>query len=65
MDAHKIPPQLVINWDQAGVNWFHRPTWILKQEGVERVEISGLNDKHQALTNYASIILGIIGSPKH
>ena len=47
--AHKIPSQLVINWDQAGVKLVPSSNWTLEQEGRERVEITGLNDKQPHL----------------
>ena len=49
VDAHKIPSQLVINWDQAGVKLVPSSNWTLEQEGAERVEITGLNDKQPHL----------------
>ena len=35
VDAHKIPSQLVINWDQAGVKLVPSSNWTLEQEGAE------------------------------
>jgi len=55
LDAHKIPSQLVINWDQVGVKVVPSSNWILEQ-GAERVEIAGLNDKHQVTAMLAGTL---------
>ena len=56
LDAHKIPSHLVINWDQAGVKVVPSSNWTLEQEGAERVEIAGLNNKHQVTAMLAGIL---------
>jgi len=58
LDAHNIPSQLVINLDQAGVKVVPSSDWTLEQEGVERVEIAGLNDKHQVTAMLAGTLSG-------
>lgn len=42
-----IPPELVLNWDQTGVNLVPASSWTMKRKGSKRVEIKGLNDKRQ------------------
>ena len=58
VDAHKIPPQLVINWDQAGVKIVPSSNWTLEQEGTARIEIAGLNDKRQVTATLAGSLSG-------
>jgi len=53
LDAHNIPSQFVINWDQAGVKLVPSSNWTLEQEGAERFEIAGLNNKRQATATLA------------
>ena len=47
VDVHLIPPELVINWDQSGIQLLPTSNWTMEQEGAERVEIIALNDKWQ------------------
>ena len=56
MVAHNIPSQLVINWDQAGVKLVPSSNWTLEQEGAERVEIAGLNNKCQDTATLAGTL---------
>ena len=58
VDAHKIPPQFVINWDQAGVKIVPSSNWTLEQEGTARIEIAGLNDKRQVTATLADSLSG-------
>ena len=41
----KIPPELVINWDQTGVNVVPSSQWTQEERGRTRVEIAGAGDK--------------------
>ncbi len=43
----KIPPSLIINWDQTGTHFIPVSQWIMDVKGARRVEIAGLNDKGQ------------------
>ena len=58
VDAHKIPSQLVINWDQAGVKLVPSSNWTLEQQGAEQVEIAGQNDKCQVTATLAGTLSG-------
>ena len=31
--ANKAPPQLIINWDQTGLNVFTASSWTMEEEG--------------------------------
>ena len=43
----KIPPELVINWDQTGVKVVPASQWTMAERGAPRVEIVGEGDKRQ------------------
>jgi hypothetical protein len=47
VEMYKIPPELVINWDQTGINIVPVSQWTMEVEGAERVEITGIDDKRQ------------------
>ena len=36
---YKIPPELVINWDQTGINIVPVSQWTMDVEGAKRVEM--------------------------
>ena len=56
--AHKIPPELVINWDQAGVKLIPSQSWTMEEQGSTRVEIAGINDKRQITLTLAGSMSG-------
>ena len=41
----EIPPQLIFNWDQTGLNLVPVASWTMELKGSKRVEIKGLDDK--------------------
>ena len=41
----KIPAELVINWDQTGVNVVPASQWTQEEKGSSRVEVAGVGDK--------------------
>ena len=41
----KIPPELVINWDQTGVNVVPSSQWTQEERGSSRVEVAGAGDE--------------------
>ena len=43
----EVPAELVINWDQTGLNHVPVSQLTMKQEGAKRVEIDGKDNKHQ------------------
>ena len=43
----EIPPQLIFNWDQTGLNLVPVASWMMELKGSKRVEIKGLDDKRQ------------------
>ena len=45
--AHNALSELVINWDQAGVEVVPSQNWTMEQQGARQVEIAAINDKQQ------------------
>ena len=56
--VHKILSELVINWDQAGVNLIPSQNWTMEQQGSSRVEIAGINNKRQITLTLAGSMSG-------
>ena len=46
-DSVDIKPELIINWDHAGLNIIPVSDWTMAIEGPKRVEIASLGDKRQ------------------
>ena len=47
VQLEEIPDNLIINWDQTGVNYVLVSEWTMSKEGSKRVEVVGLKDKRQ------------------
>ena len=60
--AHKIPPELVINWDQAGVKLIPSQSWTVEEQGSTHVEIAGINDKRCKMANNQTYRHTYVGS---
>ena len=43
----EVPGQLIINWDQTGINYVPASNWTTEQVGSNRIEIIGKDDKRQ------------------
>ena len=43
----EITPELVLNWDQTGINLVPVSAWTMDKMGSKHVEITGVNDKRQ------------------
>ena len=56
VSAHKIPSQLVINWDETPLEVAPSINWSMAEQGTQRVEVAALNDKRQA-TSTAAVTL--------
>ena len=44
---HKIPPELIINWDQTGAKYVPTSEWTLTEEGSRQVDVIGKEDKRE------------------
>lgn len=42
-----IPDELILNWDQTGLNIVPSSAWTMEQRGAKRVEVVGVKDKRQ------------------
>jgi len=40
-----IPPELIFNWDQTGINLVPSPLWTLDKKGKKRIDVAGHQDK--------------------
>ena len=54
----EIPPELVINWDQTGLNLVPVASWTMARKGSNRVETKGLEDKHQITGVFCALMVG-------
>jgi len=51
--AVAVPTELVINWDQTGINYVPISSWTMEQEGTKRVKVIGKDDKQQLTALFA------------
>jgi hypothetical protein len=58
IEMEEIPPELVVNWDQTGINYVPVSSWTMALEGSKRVEIAGVDDKRQITTVFAGTMSG-------
>ena len=58
VEMDDVPEELVINWDQTGINYVPISSWIMEQEGVKRVEVTGKDDKRQLTALFACSMSG-------
>ena len=47
VNMEEIPGELILNWDQTGLNLIPAPTWTMEKRGTKRVRIKGVDDKRQ------------------
>ena len=52
----KIPPELIINFDQSSVNVVPSSQWTQAEKGSTRVEVSGYDDKRQITITVAGTL---------
>lgn len=58
MSMEDIPIELIINWDQTGLNLVPVSTWTMATKGSKRVPIQGLDDKRQITGVFCGTLLG-------
>ena len=56
--TEEIPPELVLNWDQTGLNIVPSSSWTMDQRGQKRIELIGLKDKRQITAVFCCSIQG-------
>ena len=53
-----IPSELIFNWDQTGIHLIPVSPWTMEQSGAARVEISGIDNKHQITAIFCGTLTG-------
>ena len=56
----EIPGELIVNWDQTGVNYTPVSSWTMQSEGAKKVEIVAKDDKRQITVVIAGSLKGDI-----
>ena len=54
----QIPAELILNWDQTGINLVPASSWTMDQSGAKRVELKGVNDKRQITALFCGMFTG-------
>ena len=54
----EIPLEMVINFDQTGINYIPVSSWTMEMEGAKRVEVAGKDDKRQITAVFAGSMTG-------
>ena len=54
----EISPQLILNWDQTGINIVPSSCWSMAERGSRRIELVGLKDKCQITAVFCFTIEG-------
>ena len=58
VEMDEIPSELVINWDQTGINYIPVGSWTMAEEGSKRVEMIGKDDMRQLTALFACTMSG-------
>ena len=53
-----IPPELIFNWDQTGINVVPTALWTLDKKGRKRIKIAGYQDKRQITAVMCGSLVG-------
>ena len=72
MEFNEIPPQLIFNWDQSGINLVPSALWTMNKKGEKRVAIASHLDKRQITAVMCGNLVGellpmqliYVGKPK-
>jgi hypothetical protein len=54
----EIPPVLIFNWDQTGIQLIPVSPWTMEETGTKRVEISGIDNKQQITAIFCGTLTG-------
>ena len=58
VELHKVPPDLIFNWDQTGILLVPSAQWTMDKKGRKRVSIAGHNDKRQITAVMCGALIG-------
>ena len=59
MKMEDIPPQLIFNWDQTGLNLVPASNWTMAQMGQKRIQIKGLKDKRMITAVFCGSLIHV------
>ena len=54
----EVPAQLIINWDQTGIDYVPASNWTMEQVGLNQIEIIGKDDKQQLTAVFGCSMAG-------
>ncbi len=54
----EITGELILNWDQTGLNLIPAPAWTMEKRGTKRVKIKGVDDKRQITGVFCANLFG-------
>ena len=54
----EISEDMIVNWDQTGVNYVPVSSWTMEEEGSKRIEMIGKDDKRQLTVLFAGSLSG-------
>ena len=52
----EVPPTLAINWDYTSIKYVPISDWMMAKQGVKKVEVVGISDKHQIIAVFAGTL---------
>lgn len=58
MELEDILSELVINWDQTGINYVPSDSYTIEKEGTKRVPIIAVDDKRKITAVFAGTLTG-------
>jgi hypothetical protein len=58
ISTHAIPAELVVNWDQTGINLVPTSDYTVEERSAKRVKVNGLGDKRQVTATFAATMSG-------
>ena len=58
VEMEEVCPELILNWDQTGIQIVPSSTWTMNKEGTRRVEMVGAKDKHQITALFCCTLQG-------
>ena len=53
VEMDEVSAELIINWDQTGINYILVSSWTMEEEGSKRVQVVGKDDKRQLTALFA------------
>ena len=58
VEMEEVCPELILNWDQTGIQIVPSSTWTMDREGVSRIEMVGAKDKRQITAVFCCTLQG-------